>query len=390
MADVIETPVVDAPSSMDFETYVQSREADMTAPIQAAEDIEDTPSEADPAPAETPEGEATPAQETAKTEDDPEPPTTESTPEDKGKKKEGIPQSRLDEVTKARREAERERDALKAESEQLKRDLEAARKPADKPATTPAPVETKPETQVENKPRPKMPKLDDPEIDGDFDKLQEKLETYHEELTDWKYDQRSSTEKKQAETARVAKEAADKTAAEKAKTEGLQSDFVTRVNSAKEKHSDWEEVMNRTTEKPLYSPAMSAAIRGFDDPGEIAYFLASNPEESQKIAELTAHKDGLAPEEYQRLLVVASRELSKVESKLAIPALESKPTEITTPPTVKTTTPPPKQKPLASSAPKPPTPVTPTNTNPPNPKESMSLEDYEKARTPQIERRNRR
>src|SRR5690349_4099310 len=110
--EVVDQPVVDAPAPEDFDTYVARREEELARsaePAQEDEDAIDIPSEepgpaaSEPATSETPaavEKQPEPAAASEPAKDNQE-------PEVKG----AIPQSRLDEVTKARREAERKLEA---------------------------------------------------------------------------------------------------------------------------------------------------------------------------------------------------------------------------------------------------------------------------------------
>lgn len=162
-------------------------------------------------------------------------------------------QERMDERTRQLRETERERDAARQEAQEL------ARKLAEKGH-----------------------EVDESEI---------------EELIEERV-----TAREQERQAKQAKEAFDK-----------------RMSDAAEKHDDFYEVVIEGAEQNLWpcTTDMNAAIMESDIAGEIAYHLATNPDEARRIAALTPHSQ--------------AREIGKLEAKLsAAPAPQQKPAKTLT------------------------------------------------------------
>jgi hypothetical protein len=151
-------------------------------------------------------------------------------------------QKRIDELTKARREAER-------------RAEEAERKLAETQGSRPAKENAPAAPIVEGK-----PKLED------FNTLEE----FQEALTDWKIDQR--------ETARESK----------AREEVGKAAWSERETTFKEAHADYDEVLEKIA-IPAKAPALQAIQAAVAKGGpELLYHLGQNPEDVARIA-------GLAP-----------------------------------------------------------------------------------------------
>lgn len=196
----------------------------------------------------------------------------ESDPDDKGEaepKKKGGFQRRIDKLTQRNRELE----------------AKLAEVSAGKPTETPA--AEKAETA--------KPKVEDFQSYDD----------YVEALADYKLEQR--------EKARQEKAAADarKVAEDKARSEHAtrMEAWESRQDDAREKYADYDDVLEGV-EIPN-NPAFQYAVLTHENGAELAYSLASNPDELKRIGAIT---DPIA----------LGRELGKYEAKLAAPT-EKKP-----------------------------------------------------------------
>lgn len=172
--------------------------------------------------------------------------------------KDGV-QKRIDELTKKRREAERRVSELEAELEQHRRA---------------AGGETEQAAQLTERPDP-----------DDF----ETYEEYEEALVDWKIDQREAKKQADDEAARQERETTSKAA---------------RLNTAMMDGAAAYPDFDQVTRNPAlqFSQAMAEAALETDDPTEIIYHLAKNPEESARIARLSP--------------LAAAREIGKIEAAL--------------------------------------------------------------------------
>jgi hypothetical protein len=153
-------------------------------------------------------------------------------------------QKRIDKAVKAQREAERERD-------ELKQKLASGSQPAQETA--------KPAAQSTERPDP------------------QKFETYDayiEALTEWKSDQREARREQEKQ----------KAVAQRAEQETLTA-HNSRVETAREKHADYDEVL-ATVGKLQISRALHEAIVSSEHGPEVAYRLAKDPDEAKRIAAL--------------------------------------------------------------------------------------------------------
>jgi hypothetical protein len=180
-------------------------------------------------------------------------------------------QKRIDKAVKAQREAERRAEALEA---RLAETTES--RPAPAKAAEIAPPVKAPEGKP-GKPEAK-----------NFDTY----EAFNESLMDWKLAQTRAAD---------AKTESDRKAAEEGKARGAA--WNKRVEAAKELPAlaDFDDVMLKAAKLPI-SEAMHASIFDSDRGPELAYHLASHPEEATRIAKL-------AP-------LAAARELGKIEASL--------------------------------------------------------------------------
>lgn len=409
MPPAVETVRIEAaetlPEDTTFDAYVAKRMEEAQNDFAAEPDDlgESLSSDPEPEPAESaPVPEVTeekkPAAETPEPVTEPGPVDNQEEKEKEGKKQ-GIPQSRLDEVTKARREAERERDAEKTAREKAERELAElkAGKPAEQPkpeAETPAPTDAAP-AEAPKPVAPERPTLE--ALGGDWNEYEKALvkfdkETYPEyveKLTDWKQEQREvAKQKADTEKAKTAKQASEE-ATRKAATDAEKAEWDTRINTARQKHPDYDAVISQEhSGEPVNSPAMEAAIRGYEDAGEIIYYLASHPEESRRIAAITPHQDGLPNIKIQQLLATAHREFGKIQEKIAQTRKTETPGPATPKPAPTTSEaapvvppvpkPPENPKPATSRAPRPPSPVAENaGTGIKDPKDAAASGDFE-------------
>lgn len=373
----------DAPNPNDFDSYVARRQAESSAEPQP--EVTDPPATEPELPAsetgepETPAAEFQP--ETPAPASEPGTETQEETVE--REKKAGIPQSRFDEVTKARREAERDRDSATERAAKLERELaELKAKPA--PAA-PAPAAEAPPEEV--KPRPVMP--DPPALekfDGDWDAYQaaqkeylvKTLPDFQEQLTDWKLEQRENaqakaTKEREQAAARTQAEAAQK--AEREAEEQAKTTWEQRFTQAKTDHPGLNEKIGTVPA----SPAMIEAIQHSDDGIELMVWLADHPEESKRIAELTGLDKKLTNPEMRRAVGIVQREFAKLPIEAPASAPPAQPTK-----------PPENPKPVVSRAPKPPAVINERAAGASDPKTAAAKGDfdaYERLRMAQITRR---
>lgn len=392
--EVAEAPVT-LPESTTFDEYVAARSAhnndlmaavvepDLVAEAPSPESGQ-TPEPTEPAPVE--ESTTAVAAEPAAPEPATEPVTVEETQEQKEQreKKQGIPQARLDEVTKARREAERDRDAKAAEVERLKQEVEALKA---KPAEVAKPVEAVAEPETPKPVAPETPKLED--FGGDWDAYQvglnkfnrETYPAYVEQLTDWKTEQRDIAKNKKAEETAAAtrKQAEDAARAKVEQAEAeAQTDWKSRVQAVTDAHPDFLEKINATPA----SAAMVQAVQDMDNGPEFAYWLAQRPEEAKRIAEATGLGKELTPPQFRKALAKAHAEFAKFDT-----SEESQPAEVAAAPATTAVTPAPvsalpvNPKPNTTKAPRPPSPVQERGAAAvKDPAKATSFEEYEAAR----------
>ena len=126
---------------------------------------------------------------------------------------------------------------------------------------------------------------------------------------------------------------------EAAKREAEAKAYEERFSKAREKHEDFEEALE-SAEDIIVPPAAQQAMLDSDDPGEIAYYLATHHEEAGKLT-------GMTP-------VQQVKEIGRIEARISSagqPPVEQKPT--------------PKPKPTAQALPAPLRPVSSVSGEPP-------------------------
>ena len=181
-----------------------------------------------------------------------------------------------DEVAKAKAEANREA-AAKAELAKELADLEAN------------PPAAKQVEQPQADPRPNREDFDDPDL------FAEALVAWGKRDQQREFDTKQAAEKAEADrVAAEAKLAADKEAAEKQEAALVEEnakialEWQTMVAAAQEKYGDYEEIVMRAPADggPTVTQMMADAMLRTDNGPDVAYWLALNPEESVKIADL--------------------------------------------------------------------------------------------------------
>ena len=165
--------------------------------------------------------------------------------------------------------------------------------------------------QLEKVPEPKQPETQHEQgkpkpVPGQF----EDYDDYIDAFTDWKIEQRDTVTK-----------------AEQAKQEqkNRQDAFFSKIDKAKEKHPDFDEVARKPTQDggPSINQPMYETLMDCDHADDIAYYLGQNVKESHRIASLPP--------------LAAAREIGKLEAQFAGP---------TPPPQKKTTQAPAPTKPV--------------------------------------------
>lgn len=201
---------------------------------------------------------------------------TEDTDENKGKKKKGGYQRRVDKLTKQKAEAQREVEFWRAKA------LEGQKPAGDQK------VEVKPAIDTSKKPKAE-----------DF----EKHDDYVEALTDWKLDQKLGAEKAQAREQLA-----------KAEQKTQLKTHLERVIAFEKSHPDFKEVMEDIGEVRL-SMAVNNAIIDSEHGPELMYEFAKNPGELERL-------NALSPES-------AARAIGRLEAKFESSAEKAKETTTT-------------------------------------------------------------
>lgn len=201
-----------------------------------------------------------------------------------------------------------ELEAKRAENERLIAELEAARKPKSEivaPVVTLAPVAEEParEFKAPAKPEFKVPKLDDPEINGDWDKLQ--LETieaqrrYTEQTAEYYEERRRvQTEEQQYKQEQERKRQAQETnAAQQANEQKLQEvrdRWSNILEVGKSKYDDFGEKTSVNHPKPVVNTVINEALLNLDNAPDLIYWISTHPDEANKLVEQTMlpEKDG--------------------------------------------------------------------------------------------------
>jgi hypothetical protein len=160
-------------------------------------------------------------------------------------------QDRIDELTRARRAAEREAEYWKARA-------------ADTSVQNPAPPAD----------------VKKPPVRADFDSD----EAYEDARIDYRADQRLA-ERESQNAAKVQLEASEREAAKRA------TDYQARLSEARSKISDFDDVVNGAT--ATVAPHVVNLLVDHDNAGELMYHFAKNPQDLEQLNELSAPKAAL-------------------------------------------------------------------------------------------------
>jgi hypothetical protein len=193
-------------------------------------------------------------------------------------------QRRIDEITKKRREAERESAFKSTKITELEEELKKAKSAI---------------------PQGEKPKLENFETEAD----------YLEAFTDWKVEQ-----KFRVETEKVSKEKAS--VEEKTAIDETYQELDEKMEKGRNKYTDFNELV--LDENLKISDAMVEAILFSDTAEDVLYYLGKHPEEAEKISKLPSLK--------------IAHEFGKIEAKLNAPPPKKRTTQAPEPITpVKTT-----------------------------------------------------
>lgn len=194
-----------------------------------------------------------------------EPTEPERTPDGKFAPKKDSIQARIDKATREKYDAIRERDAIAARVAELER---AQRPPAQFDPT--AAVAASPD----------RPKIDD------FQSYEEWVEA----VADWKADQRLARFQHEQYQQQAERQRLD-----------ARRTFADREQAYAAATPDYADVMARAANTPI-SPLMEEAILASDRGPQLAYFLATHPEEATSLAQETANLPASAASLVRRLL----------------------------------------------------------------------------------------
>ena len=245
------------------------------------------------------ETEAVDAAEEATPEEDTHPEEEDQTEEEKPKGKKSSYQDRINELTAARREAERREVVLQKQLEEILAKLET-------------PKETKTESSI---PDPEALNADGTEKYplGEFDP------NYISDRVKFEVNERMQ----QVESQRKAEAEAQKIAAQQ---ETLRSSWNEKVEVASEKYEDFQQKGNELLSTignidPSYSDYLANTIMSLDNGPDVLYYLANNPLEVQKIINSGATTAAIA---FGR--IDARFELSKEKKEETRPRITKAPT----------------------------------------------------------------
>lgn len=226
-------------------------------------------------------------------------------------------------TVKAELQTERQkREALEREIADLKAGKST---PSLEPPITPATVETTAEKPAEPKPRPKRPaapkeedfwEKDDPAAAYKAAQSEHEtaLEKYDDDLTDWRLDERDRV-KRETEAADRQKEATENFKATNEADQRARVDrWKTQASESEQRHPDFKEKLGAA--KP-FTEAMIEAAHAMDQTAEIGYFLATHPEDADRIGEATKLPKNPTQSQINKAMKVAFTEYAKIEAKLA-------------------------------------------------------------------------
>lgn len=280
----------------EIDQFLQERGFEVASGDQPETENGNTPPAAEAAPSDPPPTAAKPAEAAPKVDGEQpagasEPPDnsshgtkdTQEKPSYRGDKR--SPKERIQQLAREKnaerdkaQELQRKADELAAENLELKARLNGEKKP-EAPAAEPA---KSAEPALE---KPRRPKLSDPDIDFDQEKLDEALEKHDEALID--YSQKLADQKRQ-------KEIQDQATAD------AQRDFETQqaawIETGRKAYPDWDAVRESALveQKDInYHPDVIQTILDHPLSQHIVYHLASNSEDARFIAGLSPAKAGV-------------------------------------------------------------------------------------------------
>jgi len=227
------------------------------------------------------------------------------------KPKKGIEQ-RFSELTKARREAERQRDELKAYLEELRNELREL-KQGSKPAEATQPSQPPPETKAA---QPVAEQDKEPQLE-DFDTYEEWVKEHQAWLVRKETAPlRSQVEilQKELERERSKQQQAELEEKRRAEIEAWEK----RIAQAKAKYPDFDEAIEAADKSGVtVTGAFQQEIHNSEYGPEIAYWLAKHPDEAARIAEQTAVPENPTPQQIMAAQRAAAREVGRIEALLA-------------------------------------------------------------------------
>ena len=204
---------------------------------------------------------------------------------------ESAPKDTQEEATgKPHANAEVRKKQLAAEIQDLLEQRRKLREEVSKPAEA-ARAESQPAAKPPD--RPKRPKLEQFEGDNAYEKYEDALDKYEEDLADWKVGQRIEAEKQAHARTQQQQTIAQRNAE-------VKKNWETRLADTKARHPDYMEVV-KNGDIPL-NPIMDGYLLDSEIGPEVVYHLSQHPEEAERIAKLSPF--------------ATARELAKLETQI--------------------------------------------------------------------------
>lgn len=209
----------------------------------------------------------------------PPPPAEHKSKPGSAKLKEKLEKTRLELEETRRFQAE-----LKAELEALKN------RPVEVKVEVPKPPEPEaPKFELPKKPEFKMPTLDDPEVGGDFDKLQVGIAQAQVKFLEDTLAWNSEVDKVKKQEERYNKERQDKqnNDVQEAQQQDINNKWNAILEKGKTKYDNFQEEVYKTHTKMIKNNAMSEALLHLDNSEDLIYWISTHPDEANKLAEET-------------------------------------------------------------------------------------------------------
>src|ERR1035438_10359622 len=175
-----------------------------------------------------------------------------------------------------------------AENERLKQELELARKPAAAaaPVAEPAATSTEPEPAVpateQAKPKPKPENYENGVYDPQF----------VEDLSDWKYDDRQRIEREKVTTTARETEAQARKDSDTRDQTAFNTWWTNQIEEAMARHTDFDVAVAKQHDVDITNDVMNQAMRTTKRGAELAYWLATHPQEARVICQATKFNKG--------------------------------------------------------------------------------------------------